>query len=111
MGDISKLESLRRNFNTGVTKSYDFRKEQLKKLKKAIILHEQDLYDALYADLKKSPEESWVTEIGLVLSELKVALRNLRDWMNPDSVSTNLLNLPSVSRIINEPLGVVLIIS
>ena len=37
-------------------------------------------------------------------------LRNLRAWMEPEPVSTNLLNLPSSSRVLREPLGVVLAI-
>jgi aldehyde dehydrogenase (NAD+) len=62
MADITSLEKMRQYFNTGTTKPYAFRKEQLKKLKASILNHEQDLYDALHADLKKSPEETWVTE-------------------------------------------------
>jgi aldehyde dehydrogenase (NAD+) len=37
-------------------------------------------------------------------------LRNLESWMKPEKVRTNLLNLPSSSFILKEPLGVVLII-
>jgi aldehyde dehydrogenase (NAD+) len=110
MADISKLENLRRYFDSGITKGYSFRKEQLKKLKQAIFDNEQELYDALYADLKKSPEEVWATETGMVLAELNVAIRKLGSWMEPEPVSTNLLNLPSSSKILKEPLGVVLII-
>ena len=110
MTDIASLGTMREYFKTGVTKTYPFRKEQLTKLKKAILAHEQDLYDALYADLKRSPEETWVTEIGFVLSELNAALRDLHSWMQPQQVETNLLNLPSTSKILKEPLGVVLII-
>jgi aldehyde dehydrogenase (NAD+) len=107
---LDSLQALRKNFSSGITRDQRFRKEQLKKLKGSILKHEKDLYDALYADLKKSPEESWVTEIGLVISELNVATRNLHIWMQPEHVETNLLNLPSRSKIISEPLGVVLII-
>jgi aldehyde dehydrogenase (NAD+) len=107
---ISRLEKMRQYFNSGATKSYQLRKEQLKKLKSSILKHEQDLYDALYADLKKSPEETWVTETGLVISELNAAIKNLYQWMQPEHVETNLLNLPSTSKVIKEPLGVVLII-
>jgi aldehyde dehydrogenase (NAD+) len=103
-------ELLRAYFNTGVTRPYEFRIEQLKKLKQSIIDNEQLLYDALYADLKKSPEESWVTESGMVIAEINTAIKNLKTWMQPKRVSTNLLNMPSGSRIMNEPLGVVLII-
>jgi aldehyde dehydrogenase (NAD+) len=106
-----KLVNLRQYFDSGTTKSYDFRVTQLRKLKKAIIGHEQDLYNALFADLKKSPEETWVTENGIVLSELNTTIKNLRRWMAPEKVGTNLLNLPSGSRVMKEPLGVVLIIA
>ncbi len=110
MADIASLEKIRQYFNSGATKPYGFRKEQLKKLKTSILKHEQDLYDALYADLKKNPEEVWATETGMVLAELNAAIKNLYNWMQPEKVTTNLLNLPSSSRILNEPLGVVLII-
>jgi aldehyde dehydrogenase (NAD+) len=110
MEDISRLEKMRQYFNSGITKTYAFRKEQLKKLKTSILNHEQDLYDALYADLKKSPEETWVTETGLVISELNAAIKDLHLWMQPEKVDTNLLNLPSTSKVLKEPLGVVLII-
>lgn len=109
--DTSLLEALRSSFISGMTRSYAFRKEQLQKLKKAILEYEQELYNALYADLKKSPEESWVTELGLVVSELNVTLRELRRWMEPEHMPTNLLNLPSASKVMREPLGVVLIVA
>jgi aldehyde dehydrogenase (NAD+) len=110
MADIIKLDEMRRYFNSGATRSYQFRKEQLKKLKQSILKYEQDLYDALFADLKKSPEEIWATETGMVIAELNAALKNLQNWMEPEPAGTNLLNLPSSSRIIREPLGVVLIV-
>ena len=107
---LSSLQHLRDYFNSGITKNYSFRKEQLKKLKASILKHEQDLYDSLYADLKKSPEETWVTETGFVISELNATLKNLHLWMQPENVETNLVNLPSSSKVLKEPLGVVLII-
>lgn len=110
MPDIATLEAMRRHFNAGDTLSYTFRKQQLRKLKQSILDHEQDLYDALNADLKKSPEEVWATETGMVIAELNAAVKNLSNWMEPESIRTNLLNLPSSSSVRKEPLGVVLII-
>ena len=110
MADITSLEKLRQYFASGDTLSYTFRKDQLTKLKTAILQHENDLYDALYADLKKSKEETWVTETGMVIAELNEAISQLKNWMQPERVNTNLLNMPSSSRIMKEPLGVVLII-
>jgi len=107
---LSSLQRLREYYDSGITKDYTFRKENLRKLKASILKHEQDLYEALHADLKKSPEEVWVTETGLVISELNAAIKNLYQWMQPEQIETNLLNLPSTSKVLKEPLGVVLII-
>ena len=72
-----QLNALRRYYESGITRSASFRKEALRKLKDSILRYEKELYDALYADLKKSPEESWVTELGIVINGIKSALRNL----------------------------------
>jgi len=102
---------LLRNFYDGYnTRSYSFRKQQLQKLKAAILQHENELYDALYTDLKKSKEESWVTEVGFLIAEINHTLKHLKAWMKPKKVPTNLMNLPGKSLIYKEPLGVVLII-
>ena len=107
---IDKLSAIRHYFNSGISRSYVFRKEQLQKLKQAVLDHEHHLYDALYTDLKKSPEETWVTETGFFLSEINHTIKTLRRWMQPERTATNLLNLPSSSFVIREPLGTVLII-
>ena len=111
MSSTASLQAMRQYFDSGATRTYAFRKTQLQKLKSAILQHEQDLYNALHADLKKTPEESWVTELGFVISEINAALKKLRGWMQPERTGTNLVNLPSRSYVIREPLGVVLIIS
>jgi aldehyde dehydrogenase (NAD+) len=107
---LQSLQQLKTFFNTGATKAYSFRKEALEKLRIAITRHEEDLMQALYTDLKKSREESWVTEIGFLHAEIRHTLKHLRRWMKPEKVGTNLLNLPSKSYLYKEPLGVVLII-
>src|SRR4029079_19708776 len=105
-----QLQQLRNFYDGYNTRSYPFRKQQLQKLKAAVLQHEKDLYNALYADLKKSPEESWVTEVGFLVAEITHTLNHLRSWMKPKKVSTNLMNLPGRSFVYKEPLGVVLII-
>ncbi|MBO9200003.1 MULTISPECIES: aldehyde dehydrogenase [Niastella] len=106
-----QLQAIRNYYESGATRTLAFRKQQLQKLKAAIHQYEQPLYEALHKDLKRSAEESWVTELGVVMADINQALRNLRHWMQPQRVSTNLVNLPSASYILREPLGVVLIIS
>lgn len=104
------LQLLREFYNNYNTRKYDFRKQQLQKLKAVVLYHEKDLYDALYSDLKKSAEESWVTEVGFLIAEINYTLKHLKNWMKPKKVPTNLMNIPGKSFIYKEPLGVVLII-
>jgi aldehyde dehydrogenase (NAD+) len=105
------LRSMRAFFDSGETKSYAFRRLQLQRLKNCIEESEAAIHAALYQDLKKSAEESFATETGFVIAEINDALKKLRDWMSPKRVATNLVNLPSRSKIMHEPLGVVLIIA
>ncbi|MEI7588457.1 MAG: aldehyde dehydrogenase family protein [Chitinophagia bacterium] len=102
---------LRTYFMTGATQPYEFRLLQLQRLKKAVLEHEKQLYNALYADLKKTDEDAWATEVGFFLSELNYTIKHLQEWMQPKSVATNLVNMPSTSYTIQEPLGVVCIIA
>ena len=107
---LPHLQKMQNYFATRITYNYEFRGEQLNKLKDALYQHEKDIYAALYSDLKKNPEECWITEIGFTISEINYALKNLRKWMKPKTAGTNLLNFPSRSYVLHEPLGVTLII-
>lgn len=108
---LEQLQQQRQFYESGATRPFAFRKQQLLSLKKSVEDYEEEIYEALYKDLHKSREETWVTENGFFLTELKDTLKHLSAWMNPEPVATNLLNLPSRSTILREPLGVVLIIA
>src|SRR5205085_10315199 len=86
------LKKMRHYFETGETRDYTFRQQQLKKFKQAILNHEEEIYAALYHDLKKSKEESYASELGLLLAEVNVTLKNLRRWMQPQTAKTDLVN-------------------
>ncbi|WP_018629713.1 aldehyde dehydrogenase family protein [Niabella aurantiaca] len=105
------LNAIRSFFNTGATRSVDFRKKQLQLLKESILKHEDALSTALFNDLHKSPEEVWITETGMVLSEINTCIQSLDEWMAPQPVPTNFVNIPGKSYLLPEPLGVVLIIA
>lgn len=107
----SNINALKDYFSTGATQNYAFRLLQLERLKKAVMDSEKILYEALYADLKKTDEDAWATEVGFFLSELNYTIKHLQEWMQPKSVATNLVNMPSTSYTIQEPLGVVCIIA
>jgi aldehyde dehydrogenase (NAD+) len=110
MFDIGLLQAMQGFYRSGATRGHAFRKQQLQKLRDAVKRHETELHRALYADLKKSPEECWVTETGFLLSEINAILKHLKEWMQPRPAGTNLVNLPSKSWVMSEPLGTVLII-
>jgi len=97
-------------FNKHQTKKLSFRIEQLKLLKQAILDNEAAITKALNADLNKPELESYVTEIGSCLEEIKYALKHIRSWVKPKKVRTPLPYLPASSKVYSEPLGVVLII-
>jgi aldehyde dehydrogenase (NAD+) len=105
------LDQQRRFFSTGATRSYAFRRKQLKILYDAMVKNEKRLADALYADLNKSRHESYSTEIGPVRSEIRFLLRHLREWMQPKRVPGMLFSFPSSGKIVHEPHGSVLILS
>ena len=65
---------------------------------------------ALELDMGKFNLAQQNAENGFLLAELNDVLKNLEKWMEPESVATNLLNMPSSSQVLREPLGVVLVI-
>jgi len=104
-------EAQRRFFDSGATRPHAWRREQLQRLYDVVAGNETAIHEALHADLKKSREEAYATETGLVLAEIRHTLKHLRKWMRPRRVRTNLLNLPAASKIYQEPLGVILVIA
>src|ERR1700754_1025133 len=105
------LQPLRQFFDSGATRPYEWRRQQLQKMQRLILENESEILSALYTDLKKSPEEAYASETGLVLSEIRYMLKHLAGWMRPRRVRTNLVNWPSSSTIYRDPLGVVLVIA
>ncbi len=112
MSDIEMiLQKQRDYFKTGKTKDLSFRIEKLKLLKYAIENNEKQIMTALEKDLNKSPFESYETEIGMVLEELKFTIKNLKKWAKPKKVRTPLMHFISSSYIYHEPYGISLIMS
>ena len=98
-------------FRTDETKSVAFRKKQLKKLAEAIEEYKPLIYDALKKDLNKSEYESYLTEVSIVMQEIKTALKHLEQWCRPVSKKASLAVMPNKSFTMFEPYGVVLILS
>lgn len=105
------VKELRETYESGKTKSYEWRVSQLKALLKIAENHEKEIADALYSDLSKPELEAFIHEISMMKTSCKLALKELKRWMKPEKVKTSLTTFPSYAEIVPEPLGVVLVIS
>ncbi|PWA52172.1 Aldehyde dehydrogenase, conserved site-containing protein [Artemisia annua] len=139
--DTSSAETLVKDMRgavaSGKTKSYEWRLGQLKSLLKMVESSEKLICDALFSDLGKPQHEAFIhemlfmirrtienfeinggayfrkqnTQIAMIKSSCKSAMKNLKGWMKPEKAKTNIGTFPSSAEIISEPLGVVLVIS
>lgn len=105
------IENQKAYFLAQNTKDISVRINYLRRLKKEIVNKEKDIYNALHKDFKKSSFEAFLSENGLVISELNLAINKLEKWAKPERVSSSLLTFPSKDYIYREPFGVTLIIA
>ncbi|CAF2147061.1 unnamed protein product [Brassica napus] len=129
------VDELRTNFNTGRTRSYEWRISQLQNIAKMIDEKEKCITEALYQDLSKPELEAFLAEVftftftlihsvliyclnhscfhqlSNTKSSCMLAIKELKNWMAPETVKTSVTTFPSSAQIVSEPLGVVLVIS
>ena len=103
------VKEQREFFAAGDTRDVSFRKNALKRLRKAVRDHYSDIIGALAKDLRKSEFEAYITEIAFFFQEADYAIRHVKRWSRPERVRTHWLLRPSSSRIIPEPYGTALI--
>ena len=101
----------REYFHSGATLDIAFRKQMLCRLQKALTEWEKPLAEALYADLHKSYEEAYLTELSIIAGEVRNHLHQIDRWTRRKRCATPLKMFPSRSRIVSEPLGTSLIIA
>jgi len=83
----------------------------LERLSENIIANRAHVNEAIKADSGKPFEETDITEIYPVLSEIRFAVSNLSKWMSAEKISRKLSHYNSNTRILFQPKGVVLIIA
>ncbi|MBB5183051.1 aldehyde dehydrogenase [Catenisphaera adipataccumulans] len=105
------LQSQKKFFREGHTLSVTYRIDALNRLKASIEAHEKELCEALYKDLGKSSDESYMTEIGQVLSEISYLLKHIRSFAKEHRVRTPLAQFAARSFKKPSPYGTVLIMS
>lgn len=111
MNDLEILKQQQNYISQVTTIELSERKHILKKLYSIIQENLQAIQQALYNDLHKSPTEAYMTEIGMVLSEISYCLKHIKTWTKPQKVTSSILLFPSKARIYPQAKGVVLIIS
>jgi aldehyde dehydrogenase (NAD+) len=102
------ISKQREFFSTNQTKSIEFRLEQLKSLKRAILNYQEAILAAVASDLGRPKFEAYIEIVSL--AEVNLAIKNLKKWAKPKRVATGIEQFPSSAWIEPEPLGVVLII-
>jgi aldehyde dehydrogenase (NAD+) len=105
------IDRVRDGYRVGVVRAVLDRETQLRQLKRLLVEQEHVLAQALRADLGKSPFEAYSTEIGFTLNELDHALNHVRSWTQPQKVRVPVHLRPGSARVVQEPLGTVLIIA
>ncbi len=98
-------------FDAGRTRDVAFRKRQLDILRRVVADNREDILTALQQDLSKSAYEGYLTEVGIVLDEIRFVRKRLTRWARPRRVRTNIFLFPASSYRYAEPYGVVLIIA
>ena len=107
----ARVAALRATFESGVTRSLEWRQEQLDALIRFCDEQEEALIEAIVSDLGRPWLEAYAADIGTTAAEIKHLRKNVEGWMKPKKAKLPLTSLPAKGRIYPEPLGVALVIA
>jgi acyl-CoA reductase-like NAD-dependent aldehyde dehydrogenase len=109
--DFSSLVSGQREyFKAGKTRPAAWRVEQLEAIKRMIDESREDMYEALWHDLRRNRVDADLMDVDFNIREADYALEHLDNWMKQERIHTPLLMEPGHVRLRRDPLGVTLII-
>jgi aldehyde dehydrogenase (NAD+) len=101
---------LRAAHGTGRTRSYEWRRQQLKGIVALATERESELAAALAADLGRTPHEAWFGDVASTVGEAEYAIKHLHKWMRPTRTGVPMSLLGGKAAYHYEPLGTVLIV-
>lgn len=104
------VSSQKKSFQDGKTRSPESRKASLETLQTLVTENDKELCEAMNHDFGRPFFESFVTDIYTVLQEIDFHLKNLRKWMEPETVGGPVVTFPSKNVIYKQPFGTVLVI-
>ncbi|XP_064398024.1 aldehyde dehydrogenase, dimeric NADP-preferring-like [Halichondria panicea] len=112
VGSVKEVvDNARQGFRSRRTFPLEYRLEQLTNLRRLVNENLVKLLNALWTDLHKPHQETMMTEVNQITTDIDHTLSNLRTWMAPEHVEKDLLNRFNSAYLMPEPYGVVLIIS
>ncbi len=104
-----RLNQLKDLVLSGETRQVKWRRRQLNALSNLLENHQQEILNALNEDLRKPPTEAFF-EIIAIKQEIKLAQKNLSNWMQAKQINVPASLRPAKAFIQPDPLGCVLII-
>ncbi len=107
---LPELALLRETFQQGITRELQWRRSQLRALETFLVEREAEIASAVHNDFRKSAAETFLTETGYLLGEIRFTLRYLKSWMKPHRVPVPMIYQPAKAYSSREPYGVVLVI-
>ncbi|TLU87755.1 MAG: aldehyde dehydrogenase family protein [Chlorobium sp.] len=107
---LPELALLREAFQQGITRELTWRRSQLLALETFLVEREAEIASAVHDDFRKSAAETFLTETGYLLGEIRFTLKHLKSWLKPHRASVPLIYQPAKAYYSLEPYGVVLVI-
>jgi len=105
---VRALERMRAAFLHDMMPSLATRRDRLARLAHMTKRHAPDIMDTANADFgHRSRHETLIADLLAVDEAVRYAQRNLRDWMRPRRVPTDIKYRPGFNRLVSQPLGVV----
>ena len=87
---IWAFEHLRTSYYGNPFPSVSNRIEGLKRLRKSLLAHREQIQNALFQDFRKPPFESDASELLVCLMEIKSMIKHLNQWSEKQAVSSNI---------------------
>lgn len=98
-------DTVQTTFASGVTRSIEWRKAQIKQLGFLVQDNEDAFVEALKLDLNRPAFETLTAEINPFKAEVNEALAHVKSWATPTSVKTTWLWMGAGPKVYSEPKG------